>query len=88
MRGLFPLVALSFSGCLVFADYEPYACTRDWDCDGDDICLDRVCAPAECDDTVSCAGGLECNVWGRCVECFIDQQCPGSERCSDEGVCL
>lgn len=66
------------------------ACLEPAMCDGDDDCLPgRICdAPTcvpGCESDEECVGtgqGDYCNPEGRCVPCYLDEQCPGNQLCN------
>lgn len=75
-------------------------CSDDSDCDGDDRCIDGVCAEAQpCSSSDDCPDGYRCTLAGYCTkdddnggnggdpDCTGDEDCPGDEVCED-GTCI
>ncbi len=63
----------------------PVACALDGDCEGGELCLDRVCRPAPtCAADATCPAGRLC-IRGRCAppECAADGDCPAVTLCED-----
>lgn len=72
--------------CATYLACRSGACTR---CNEDSHCrCDQYCAAGECRDRcvddAQCAGG-RCHTTGRCVSCITDADCPGAERCFEDG---